>query len=185
LAAVAAMLAVLTAITAARPEGPAQVQAVVLRTERPGGARLAAGDLEVRAVTAADVPRGYLSDPGGTVGRTLAAPAAEGQVLTELALVTARAPVAAGHVVAPLRLVDADLARLLRPGDVVDVVAAEEQTAAARVVAPAARVVTVPAAGEDVPTEAPGTLVLVEVVPSAALALARAAAAGELSVTWR
>lgn len=175
----------LTGVSAARPEGPAQVQAVVLRSDLPGGTRLGPDDLEVRRVTAADAPRGLLDAPEQLVGRTLAAPAAGGQVLTELALVTARAPVAAGRVVAPLRLVDADLARLLRAGDVVDVLAADDQGTAARVVAPSARVVTVPSGSDEAATETPGTLVLVEVSPSAALALAQAGAAGTLSVTWR
>ena len=179
------MLAVLSGVSAARPDGPAQVQAVVLRAERPGGTRLGTSDLELRAITAAEAPRGFLADPGAAVGHVLAAPAAQGQVLTELALVTTRAPVPPGRVVAPLRLADPELARLLRAGDVVDVVGADEQTAAARVVAPGARVVTVSAAGDQAMTETPGTLMLVEVNPAAALALARAAVGGELSVTWR
>ena len=62
--------------------------------------------------------------------------------------------------------------------------AADEQAAASRVVAPSARVVTVPAGGDD-PAESPGALVLVEVSPAAALALAQATAGGALSVTWR
>ena len=48
-------------------------------------------------------------------------------------------------MIAPLRLADAALAALLRPGDVVDVIAADAEAEQAAVVAARARVVTVPA----------------------------------------
>jgi hypothetical protein len=161
------------------------VRAVVLRDQLAGGAVLTAADLVVREVFAADAPQGFLTEPGALVGRTLAGPAAEGQILTELAVVTARSTVAAGHVVAPLRLADAGLVELLRPGDLVDVLGADERTAEARVVAPAVRVVTVPAGDDATSTEASGGLVLVEVSATAASSLVQAAAAGSLTVTWR
>jgi hypothetical protein len=146
---------------------------------------LTAADLVVREVVAADAPQGVLSDTGALVGRTLAGPAAEGQILTDLALVTARSTVAAGHVVAPLRLADAGLVELLQPGDLVDVLGADERSAEARVVAPAVRVVTVPARDDTTSTETSGGLVLVEVSATAATELVQAAAAGSLTVTWR
>jgi Flp pilus assembly protein CpaB len=158
---------------------------VVLRDQLAGGSVLTAADLVVREVVAADAPQGFLTDPGALVGRTLSAPAAEGQILTQLALVSARSTVAAGHVVAPLRLADAGVVELLRPGDLVDVLGADERTAEARVVAPAVRVVTVPARDDTTSAETSGGLVLVEVSATAASALVQAAAAGSLTVTWR
>ncbi|MFL6064411.1 MAG: hypothetical protein ACJ72G_07040 [Friedmanniella sp.] len=184
LAAVAAALAVLAGVSAARPEGPPRVTAVVLQDELPGGAVLRPTQLEGREVLASDAPEGFLASEAGLVGRTLAAPAAKGQILTELDLVSTRSPVASGHVVAPLRLADPGLVRLLRTGDVVDVLAADEQSREARLVAQAVRVVTVPAV-DDTSPEASGALVLVEVSLSTATALAQAAANGSLTVTWR
>ena len=59
---------------------------------------------------------------------------------------------ARGHVAAPVRLADADVAALLRAGDLVDVVlagGADSKAVSASVVAPSARVVTVVNAGSD------------------------------------
>jgi len=161
------------------------VSAVVFRDEIAGGTILTADHVELRAIVAADAPEGFLRDTSGLVGRTLAAPVPAGQVLTELALVSPRVAVAAGQVVAPLRLADAGLVRLVRAGDVVDVLVADEHSGQARVVASSARVVTVPAADEATLAETSGGLVLVEASPSVATALAQAAASGSLSVTWR
>ena len=57
-----------------------------------------------------------------------------------------------GHVAAPVRLADADVAGLLHAGDLVDVVlasGADSKAVSASVVAPSARVVTVVNGGSD------------------------------------
>ena len=185
LAAVAAALAVLTGVTAAMPAAPPTVPAVVARAELRGGTVLGEGDLELRQVGAGDVPRGHLGSTDGIIGRTLAAPVAEGQVLTALALVSARASAGPGLVVAPLRLDDAGLATLLQPGDVVDVLAADEQAGQARVVARSVRLVTIPVVPDDGSADTAGALVLLAVSPSTATQLAQAAVTGPLTVTWR
>ena len=46
-------------------------------------------------------------------------------MMTPLTAIAARTSVSPGHVIAPLRLADTALAALLRPGDVVDVIAAD------------------------------------------------------------
>ncbi len=185
LAAVAAGLAVLTSVSAALPEGPPTVSVVVAAEQLRGGTVLGAADVELRQVRAEDAPVGAVAEPGALLGQTLAAPVAEGQVLTELALVSARASTASGRVVAPVRLADAGLAGLLHPGDLVDVIAADGQGSKARVVARAVRVVTVPVGDETSAAEAAGTLILVEVSAAAAPELAQAAATGTLTVSWR
>jgi hypothetical protein len=88
-------------------------------------------------------------------------------------------------VVAPVRLSDAGVVALLRPGDVVDLLGADEQGGGASVVARSARVVTVPHEDEEMTPGSAGGLVLVEVAATTATELAQAAAAGPLSVTWR
>ncbi len=88
---------------------------------------------------------------------------------------------AAGKVTAPVRIADAATVRLLRPGDRVDVIAAEETASGgrARVVARGARVTEVPEpAGGD-----GGALVVLSVPRGTAAELAGASATARLAVT--
>ncbi|MFF6915320.1 hypothetical protein [Streptomyces sp. NPDC012466] len=88
---------------------------------------------------------------------------------------------AAGPVTAPIRISDAATVRLLRPGDRVDVIAAEETVSGgdARVVARGARVTKVPE-----PVEGDGGALVVLSVPRATAArLAGASATARLAVT--
>jgi Flp pilus assembly protein CpaB len=183
---VAAIAAVLTGVSAAAPEGPAMITVVKAKTQLPGGTVLSVSDLMVDHAVAADVPEGVVTDPNELVGRTLTAPVAKNQTMTPLTTTAARSAVAPGHVIAPLRLADAALAALLRPGDVVDVLAANSETEQAAVVAASARVVTVPAMSEDRTGPGPdGALVLVDVDGQTATVLAQAAASATLSIIWR
>ena len=139
-----------------------------------------------RPVAASDAPKGALTDPDALIGKTLAAPVAENQMMTPLTAVAPRTGVSPGHVIAPLRLGDAALGPLLRPGDVVDVIAANTDAQQAVVVAAGARIVTIP----DLPDERAGpgpdgALVLIDVDAQTASAVAQAAAAATLSVIWR
>jgi len=187
LAVLAALAAVLTGLAGAAPDGPPTLSVVRATSELPGGTRIAGADLELAHVVAADAPRGALTDPAEAVGQLLAAPVVEGQIITPAALTTARAVTSRGRVVAPLRLADADLAALLRPGDHVDVIAADPQSAQADVVAHGVRVVTVPRADnpDDSSQATAGTLILIEVDPGTARVLARAAVSATLTVIWR
>jgi hypothetical protein len=76
---------------------------------------------------------------------------------------------------------------LLRPGDVVDVIAANGQAEqAATIVASGARIVTIPELPEERASPGPeGALVLVDVDARTASGLAHAAASATLSVIWR
>ncbi|HEY5821402.1 MAG TPA: RcpC/CpaB family pilus assembly protein, partial [Propionibacteriaceae bacterium] len=184
LAVVAAVAAVLLGISATNPEGPPTLRVVRATSQLMGGATLASADLELADVVEDEAPDGALLDPADVVGKVVAAPIARGQVLTELAVV-GPAGVSPGKVVAPLRLADADLAALLKPGERVDVLVADQQTTKAAVVASAVRVVAVPAmANPDQQTQA-GALVLVEVDPGQAAALAQASVSGSITVIWR
>ena len=180
----AVLAAVLTGLAAAAPEGPPTV--TVIRTAAPleGGTRLGSDDLEVAQMVAADAPDDVVADPAALTGRTLAAPVPRGQVLTERAVVSARA--SPGRVLAPLRLADAEVAALLRAGDVVDVLAAEPQAEQAFVAGRAVRVVTVPEPADPTTgADSGGALVLVEVDSGTARVLARAAVSATLTVIWR
>lgn len=84
-------------------------------------------------------------------------------------------------VAVPVRLADAAVARLLRPGDRVDVLAARPDTPLpARTVAPGVPVVAVPRPGPDTDE---GALIVVETGRDQAALLARAAVDSRLSVT--
>jgi pilus assembly protein CpaB len=186
LAVLAAVAAVLTGISAAAPEGPAVITVVKARSQLPGGTVVSAADLVLDPVAASDAPKGALTDPDALIGKTLAAPVAENQMMTPLTAVAPRTGVSPGHVIAPLRLGDAALGALLRPGDVVDVIAANTGAQQAVVVAAGARIVTIP----DLPDERAGpgpdgALVLIDVDAQTASAVAQAAAAATLSVIWR
>ena len=184
LAVLAVLAAVLTGLAAAAPEGLPTVSAVRVTEALKGGARLTTDDLEVVEVVAADAPDGVVADPAELVGRVLAAPVPRGQVLTGLAVVSARG--SPGRVLAPLRLSDPDTVALLRAGDVVDVLAADAQSEQAFVAGRAVRVVTVPAPPDPESGADPGgALVLVEVDAETARVLARAAVSATLSVIWR
>ena len=90
-----------------------------------------------------------------------------------------------GHVIAPLRLADTALGAL-RPGDVVDVIAADTQAERAVVVAAGARVVTIPDLPDDRAGPGPdGALVLIDVDAQTASIVAQATASATLSVIWR
>ena len=186
LAVLAALGAVLSGVAAVAPEGPPTVEVVRAKRQLAGGSVVGPGDVSVERVAAADAPEGAVSDPRALVGQTLAAPIARRQVLTDLALISTKVSVADGNVLAPLRLADAELAALLHPGDVVDVLAADPQTEKASVVATAARVITVPRFDDgDAAAESSGGWVLLDVDSSTAAVLARAAVSATLTVIWR
>jgi len=182
----AAIAAVLTGVSAAAPEGPAMISVVKAKSRLPAGTVVSRSDLVLDRVAVADVPEGVLTDPLTLVGKTLAAPVAESQMMTPLAAADARTSVPRGHVIAPLRLVDTALVALLRPGDLVDVIAADAQAGQATVVAAGARVVTIPQAPDERVGPGPeGALVLIDVDAHTASVVAHAAASATLSIIWR
>jgi pilus assembly protein CpaB len=186
LAVLAAVAAVLTGISAAAPEGPAMISVVKARSQLPAGTVLSTSDLVRDRAAASDAPDGVLTDPLALVGKTLAVPVAENQMMTLLATTDPRTSVPQGHVIAPLRLADPALVALVRPGDLVDVIAADAQAGQAAVVAAGARVVTVPQVPEeDVGPGSEGALVLIDVDAHTASVVAQAAASATLTIIWR
>jgi Flp pilus assembly protein CpaB len=152
------------------------------------GAVLGAADLTERHVPAAVRPAGALVADAAALGRILAAPVRRGEPIVDVRLVggSLYAALGSGLVGAPVRLSDAAEVGLLRPGDVVDVVAAHESGSAA-VVAPGARVVGVPAADRGLTAAGGGEggMVILAVTPSVAVRLAATAADSRLSVVLR
>ncbi len=112
-----------------RPEPPPTVEVVVPVHPLVAGEEVAAGDLAVRTVPAGLAPEDVLTDPGDAVGRVPAVDLPAGLPLHAALVagggVVAQAP--EGTVVVPVRLDDAATG-LLRPGDRVDLVAADAGT---------------------------------------------------------
>jgi Flp pilus assembly protein CpaB len=126
----AAGLVVLAGVAALRPDPDAErTQVVVAAHDLSPGAVLSADDLRVEKRLAPTIPDGAQSDVDTVAGSTLAGPARRGEVLTDVRLLGRRlAESAAGPDarIVPVHPVDSALADLVRPGDVVDVVAAAE-----------------------------------------------------------
>jgi pilus assembly protein CpaB len=199
--------AVAAGLTAVAPEPPPTVSVVAAARDLPGGAALRAQDLQRVALAPSSVPAGALTDPSAAVGRRLAGPIRRKEALTDVRLVSRELLSAYGGtgddrlVATPVRVADADTAGLLRPGDVVDVLAAdtgEGGTDTAEVVAAAVRVLSVPSPASDGslggavpglggagPGLSDGALIVLATSTPVAARLARAAVSSRLSVTLR
>ena len=126
----AGALVVLAAVAALRsdPHGD-QADIVVAARDLSPGIELTAADVRLEKRSAATVPDGSQSTVDKVVGSTLAGPARRGEVLTDVRLLGPRlAQSAAGPDarIVPLHLADTALLDLVRPGDVVDVLAAAD-----------------------------------------------------------
>jgi Flp pilus assembly protein CpaB len=179
-------VAVLAALRALAPAGPPTVAVWAAAHDLPGGRPLAAADVVAVSLPAAAVPGGALRAARPVTGRLLAAPVRRGEPLTDLRLLEPPLLAALGDdqlVAVPVRVADGPAAAaLVRPGDVVDVIAAtgEDTTARSAVVAEALRVLATPRA--DHGGEATAGLVVVAATRDQAAALARASTGARLSL---
>ncbi|MDT0183453.1 SAF domain-containing protein [Microbacterium sp. ARD31] len=181
----AALVAVATvsALRAVAPSPPDTVDVLVAARDLPSGTLLDRSDVLAQRFPADLAPSVTSPSP---VGRVLAAPLARGEVLTEARVVgPGLAEAQAGQTVLPVRLPDAGMATLLRPGDEVDLMATDPGSGATRVVA---REVTVLAAPAEVP-EGPasgtgGALVVVGTSAVDAVEITSAALSQFLTVSW-
>jgi Flp pilus assembly protein CpaB len=131
------------------PEG-GRAEVVVAARDLSPGAALTPEDVRLEKRLATTVPDGSQGDLGVVVGSTLASPMRRGEVLTDVRLLGTRlAESTAGPDarMVPLHLADNALIDLVRPGDVVDVLAASgtDSQAGPRVMATDAVVVLVSA----------------------------------------
>ncbi|RAV11033.1 flagellar biosynthesis protein FlgA [Mycolicibacterium sp. GF69] len=143
-------LVVLAAVAALRPDpGDERLAAVVAARDLSPGSTLTADDVKLETFSPTTVPDGIQSDITTVVGATLTGPVRRGEVLTDVRVLTPRlAEAAAGPTarIVPLSLDESAVLDLIRPGDVVDVLAASpESDARPRVVATDAIVVLVSA----------------------------------------
>lgn len=185
----AGALVVLAGIAAWRDDPRAENTAVVVTTrDLSPGAELAADDVRLETHASSTIPDGSQTDTDSVVGATLAGPARRGEVVTDVRVLGPRlAESAAGpdaRIVA-LPLADAALVDLVRPGDIVDIVAAPASADAedsARLIATDAVVVLV-SAKDNRMTAGVGRVVLVALPAAAAKTVAGAALVQAITLT--
>ncbi len=144
------------------------------------------GDLTTAAFAVGTAPHRPATDP---VGRVLAAPVASGEPVTDVRLVGAG--LAAAHpdlTVMPVRLPDAAVVELLRPGDRIDLTAADPGSGGSTPLAYDVLVLAVPhpaeATGPGGDAAPPGRLVVLGISPSAAPDVGLAAVTQFLVVSY-
>jgi Flp pilus assembly protein CpaB len=184
----AGALVLLAGVAALRPD-PNDGRATVLVASRDlmPGTELTVDDVRLETRSAPTLPDGSQSDIGAVVGSTLAGPARRGEVLTDVRLLGRRlAESAAGPDarIVPVHPADSALIDLVRPGDVVDVVAATEGSTQAtpHVVATNAIVVSVSAKPKAQSSNS-DRVVLVALSASSATAVAGAALVATVTLT--
>jgi Flp pilus assembly protein CpaB len=187
----AGLLVVLAGISALRPDpGNDSAQVVVAARDLGPGAELTADDVRLEKRLTPTIPDGSQSDIGTVVGSTLAGPARRGEVLTDVRLLGRRlAESTAGPDarLVPVHPADDALTDLVRPGDVVDVVAASDagnSQSSPRVVATGAIVVLV-SAKQKTQAATNDRVVLVALPAASATAVAGAALTQTVTLTLR
>ncbi|WP_051214833.1 Flp pilus assembly protein CpaB [Granulicoccus phenolivorans] len=187
LAALAAATSIALTGLALSPGATDTTAVLVAAGPLPGGRTLTAADLRIAHWPTAQVPAEALTDPADAEGRILATPLTAASPLTQASLVHGRAVVAEGKVIATVRLSDPAQVALVRPGDRVDVIAAEGPRSG--VVARNVRVVTIPQPAGDPGLlgggETGAAMLLVETDEPTATELARAATGSRLSLVLR
>ena len=131
----AGALVIVAAVVALRsnPQGD-RTEIIVATHDLASGVELTLDDVRLENHTAATVPDGSQSNIDAVIGATLAGPARRGEVLTDVRVLGPRlAESVAGPDarIVPLPLADSALLDLVRPGDVVDVLAAGTSDAGA------------------------------------------------------
>ncbi|MGH3344734.1 MAG: Flp pilus assembly protein CpaB [Carbonactinosporaceae bacterium] len=180
-------------ISAVEPDRPDRVAVFAAARDLPGGSTLSEADLRVVELPAEVVPDGAIPPGARVAGQMLAGPARRGEPLTDVRLVGPGLLRGFDEdlVAAPVRVADPGTARLVEPGDVVDVVAAPTDMDAdlagsrARVAASAVRILAVPRGTDRAAALTEGALIVLATTPETAVELARAAVTSRLTLTLR
>ena len=182
----AGSLVLLAGAAALRPDpSGAYTDVAVAMHDLPPGRMLTADDVQLEKRSFTTLPDGAHTELEPVLGATLAGPARRGEILTDARTLGPRlAGLAVGPDarVVPLHLADAAVSDLIRTGDVVDVLGAQDTATHARLISTNAVVVLVSAAAK-----APGAgndrVVLVALPAAAATALAGASLVQAVTLT--
>lgn len=181
----AGALVVLAGLSAIRsdPRGD-QLEVVVARRDIAPGTILTVDDLSLESRTAHTLPDGAATDVAAVVQATLAGPVRRGEILTDVRVLGDRLTDAAAGPdarIVGVHPADAALTDLVRPGDVVDVVATgPDDAGAARVLASGGIVVLVSDKNNH-----DDRVVLVALPATAAVAVAGATLGQAVTLTLR
>ena len=187
----AAVLVLLAAALALRPQ-PGTATVLVAARDLAPGSTLTAADVLPRPVPAGLVPAGAITRAAELDGRVLAGAARRGEAITDVRLLgpelTRLLAPDGGSATVPIRLSDPDVAGLLAPGSAVDVVSAGDGQAT--VLAERATVLTVLEDGSQGGLGQPahgqhGRLVVVVLPRQTATQVAAASLSQSLTVTLR
>jgi Flp pilus assembly protein CpaB len=174
----------------ASARGAPTTPAVVAARDLPSGSVVHGADVRLADFPDDARPAGVLSTLDDVEGRLLAGAVRAGEALTDVRLATnVPAPGDPATATVPVRLADAAVAELLRPGQRVDVVAAPEPGASATVLAAGAIVVTTGSpdapAGKPFAGPARGPLVLLRLPEASATRVAAISLDRPVTVTLR
>lgn len=184
---IAAALVASAVFCLARIVAPAQPElrsVVVAARDLTGGTVIDAKDVRMVQMPPDLVPAGAYTVRATALGESVAAPMRAGEPLTDRrvlgkALISGYPP---GTVASPVRIEDADVVALLRPGDRIDLYASTGSQSLAERVVTNAVVVMLPPTGEN---SSSGALIVVAVTEVEAAVIAQASATSVLSVSLR
>jgi len=183
IAAVLAAAACLAGLRTLAPPPADTVDVLVAARDLPSGTRLDDDDLVLRAFPTELAPPDAST---AAAGHVLAGPIGRGEVLTDVRVVgPGLAQAQPGETILPVRLPDAGMATLLRPGDEIDLVATDPGTGASTVVARDVTVLATPTGAPEGPAGGSGgALVVVSASAEEAIDITSAALAQFLTVSW-
>lgn len=189
LAAALLLAGLLLLIHPASARGAPGTATVVSARDLPAGATLRAADLRLADLPDRIRPAGALGRIDEAAGRLLSGAARAGEPLTDARVLGIPGTGESGRAAVPVRLADAGVADLLRPGQHVDVVAAPDALHPASVLAEDVTVVTVsrPEAGGGrvLGPSDKGPLVLLSLPVSVATQVAATSLERPVTVTLR
>ncbi|MBF6081937.1 flagella basal body P-ring formation protein FlgA [Nocardia cyriacigeorgica] len=188
----AAVLTVLAVVLLLRGDPDTHRASVVVASrDLPPGHLLTTADLRVVDRESGALPGGAAHDPAPLIGATLTGAMRTGEILTDLRVIGPRLAAVAGGApdarIVPIRLADTAVADILRAGDRVDVIAADESeraTRPARTLATDAAVVLISGTAGSGPTRSADRVVLVAMGAENAAAVAAASLSTALTVVF-
>lgn len=176
--------AVALTIHALEPSPEPGVPVVTAANDLPGSTLLQEDDLAVTHVPDDAVPDGAVSSLSDLAGQQISGPVRAGEIFTDVRLVGRSLLDGWGPDLAavPVRIADPAAVRLARPGDVIDIIAADVSGAGgAHVLAAGVPVLAVPS-GSDAGMPADGALLVVAATPEQVRELAGASVTSRLSI---
>lgn len=163
---------------------PNEASVIVATQDLGPGHVLTEADVELKAVPASTLPEGIVKTAESVIGRTLAGAARTGEILTDVRTLSPRIASLATHDpdarIVAVRVADPAIALLLRIGDRVDVIAADDSDSPRRVASDAA-VLLVP--DQEKFSSGEGSVVLLALPQVKAAEVARASLTGRITVT--